>query len=130
MPHNDTNSIMCRAAGNIYLPKKMTYSEYIKDALLKTLRTVQKSADSANQGHTMDVVLTDVNFDTIGGKWMINADVHVNEKKITSVETTTEYGTSFIAAEACRNTAESFDEAVKHFIQNVLTHPSIISNLK
>lgn len=30
----DPNSIMCRMAGNIYLPQKQTYSQYVGEAFL------------------------------------------------------------------------------------------------
>jgi hypothetical protein len=130
MPEGDTNSIMCRAAGNIYLPQKMTYSAYIGDALRKNLTVIDKLSDSSYGAHTIDVVLTQVTFNSLAGEWFIDGDIKIDNQKPLTINTISQYGTSYFAIEACRNTAESFDEAVTNFIKKILNHPDIVQNLR
>lgn len=130
MPHDDSNSIMCRMAGNIYLPQKMTYSQYIDKALRKSLMVLDKLSEAKQNAHSLTIVLTRVTFDTLAGKWFIDADVTVDQKPSVSIKSVTEYGTSFIAVTACQNTAESFDEATAHFIRHVLNDKDISLSLK
>ena len=126
----DHDSIMCRLAGNIYLPKKMTYSQYIDDAFQKTLIILKAHANTRQAAsHEMKIVLTKVTFSTIQGEWYINANVSVNQNSPIEIKSTTEYGTSYAAEFACRNTAESFDEAAANFIAEVFNHPKIYSEL-
>ena len=130
MEGDDHNSIMCRLAGNIYLPKKMTYSQYINDAFQKTLMVLNAHATSRQTAsHEMKMTLTEVTFNTIQGEWRINANVYVDESPLIQINSTTEYGTSYDAVSACRNTADSFDEAAANFITEVLNHPKIHSEL-
>lgn len=130
MPKDDTNNIMCRMAGNIYLPKKMTYSQYIKDAFITSVRSIDKLSESENGAHRLSVVLTQVNFCTISGEWYIDGDVTVDHYAPVQIKTVTEYGTSYDAMSACRNTAEAFDEAVMNFVKKILTNSQIVANLK
>ncbi|WP_010300130.1 hypothetical protein [Candidatus Odyssella thessalonicensis] len=130
MPENDAHSIMCRAVGPIYLPQKMTYSQYINDALHKTLISMDKLSDSPHVGHTLEIALTRVNFDTLAGEWYIDGNVIIDSKKSFTVNTTTQYGTAYIAVDACRNTAESFDEAVTNFIKKLLNQPDVAQALR
>lgn len=120
MPKGDKNSIMCRMAGNIYLPNKMYYSEYVKDALQKTLATIDKESNAKNAKHNLSLELTKVDFDTIGGYWYIDGDLIVDNNKH-HISTKTKFGTAYIAEIACRNTADSFDVAVEQFIREVLS---------
>lgn len=129
MPHDDTNSIMCRAAGNIYLPNKMTYSQYIHSAFRNSLSAMDKAAESAKDGHSMSIVLTKVTFDSLSGEWYIDAQVTVDNGAPVSINTVNVYGTSYSAMSACKNTAEAFDEAVANFIKQVLNKPEISRNL-
>lgn len=129
MPEGDYNSIMCRAAGNIYLPQKMTYSQYISDALNKTLMSIDKLSNVPADAHSIDIVLTKVSFDSLAGEWYINGNISVDGNKAVTINTTTEYGTAYVAEYACRNTAESFDEAATNFIKKILSHPEVSKNL-
>lgn len=121
MPEGDQNSIMCRMAGNIYLPNKMHYSEYIKDALHKSLVTIDKDASADKAKHNLSLELTKVNFDTLGGYWYIDADLYIDNRPKEHIATKTKFGTAYIAEIACRNTADSFDEAVANFVRKVLS---------
>ena len=129
MPVDDLNSIQCRMVGNIYLPKKMTYSQYISDALHKSLMTLNKLSDTPSNAHSLTVFLTRVNFSSVSGKWYIDADITVDQNPAVRVTSVTDFGTAYIATIACQNTAEAFDEAVATFIKETLRHPEVIKNL-
>ncbi len=129
MPHDDTNSIMCRAAGNIYLPQMMTYSQYIQNALRQSIISMDKAAESQDKGHSMSIVLTQVTFDSLSGEWIINGNVTIDNHAHVAVNTKTDYGTSYDAVSACRNTSEAFDTAVSNFIKKVLNQPEIVKRL-
>ncbi len=129
MPEDDLNSIQCRMVGNIYLPQKMIYSQYISDALHKSLMTLNKLSDTPENAHTLTVFLTCVNFSSVSGKWYIDADITVDQNPAVRVTTVTDFGTAYIATIACQNTAEAFDEAVANFIKEALQHPEVLKNL-
>tara|TARA_A100000171_G_scaffold52917_1_gene74228 strand:- start:2428 stop:2979 length:552 start_codon:yes stop_codon:yes gene_type:complete len=123
---DDPNSILCRMAGEIYLPKKMTYSQYLNDAFQKTLSALKIRSDSARlASHVMEIELTEVSFSSLQGEWYINAFVRVDNNSPIEIKSLTEFGTSYYAVQACRNTAESFDEAAANFISQILNHSKI-----
>lgn len=131
MKENDENSIVCRLNGNIYLPKKMTYSQYVHDAFQKTLMTLGAYTNSRDVAkNNLKILPTEISFSSVKGEWYIKSMVQINRKNVASIESTTEFGTAYSAFQACRNTADSFDEAVADFIEKVLTHPEIIKHLK
>jgi len=130
MPEGDTNSIMCRAVGNIYLPEKMTYSVYIKEAFKKTLLVLDKYAEATEEGHKLNIQLDKVTFDTLAGEWIIDAKVSVDGKPSIVVNSVSQYGTAYIAETACRNTAEAFDIAAGAFVKKVLTTPEVLKDLR
>ena len=121
MPKGDTNSIMCRMAGNIYLPNKMKYSEYLNDVLNKALVVTDK-LDDQHPAHSLSVELNKVDFYSISGEWIIDGKVVVDHKGHHHVKTVTKYGTAYVADTACKNAAESFDEAATVFAREVLSH--------
>ena len=91
---------------------------------------LDRLSDTPNSAHTMNVKLTKIDFCTISGEWYIDADVTIDGNKPVSVKTTTEYGTAYIADQACHNTAEAFEEAVTNFIKKVLNHKDIVKALQ
>lgn len=122
MPKGDTDSIMCRMSGNIYLPNKMKYSQYLNDVINKTLLVTDKSDNTDNAAHSLSVELNKVDFNSLAGEWIIDGNVVVDHKAPHHVKTVTKYGTSYVAEYACRNAAESFDEAATAFAKEVLSH--------
>lgn len=129
MPNGDDTSTLCRMNGSITLPDKMKYSEYVRDAL-------QKSVDYINEGnvssdsHKISVVLKDVSVNTFSAKWNIDADVTVDNHSPVSLNTVTEHSFSFIAPTACNNASKAFDEAVDNFIKQLLINPIIAKQLQ
>lgn len=124
MPEGNKNSIMCRMAGNIYLPQKNTYSKYVERALKSTLMSLDKLSEAATPSNDLSVKLTKVDFSSVAGEWYINGDVNFGGRSIGFVNSVTEFGTSFDAGSACRNVAEAFEKAVSDFVNKVLENVS------
>ncbi len=120
MPEGDTNSILCRMAGNIYLPNKMTYSQYVNDALNKTLAVTEKLGSVGEAKHTVSVELTKVAFSSVSGEWYVDGNVTIDNRAPKHVMSVTKFGTSWDAMSACHNVAQGFDEAVTEFVKKVL----------
>lgn len=120
MPKGDTNSILCRMAGNVYLPNKMTYSQYIHEALQKVLVTADKYDDTPHAAHTLSIELHYVTFNSLNGTWIINGDVMIDNKQPYPINTVTKFGTSYDAGSACNNAANAFEDAVTDFIKATL----------
>lgn len=127
MHKNDVNSIMCRMAGNIYLPNKMTYSQYIADAFKKTLVSANRLSDDNN--NVLLVELTKVDYSSTSGKWYIDAITKTGKSTTVEIKSVTEFGTSWDAGSACNNVANAFEEAVGNFVNEVLSNTTIINNL-
>ena len=126
MPTGDKDAIMCRMAGNIYLPNKMTYSKYIHDAFKKVLLAADRLSEDKNDPNALLITVTKVDFSSTSGEWYINAKVKVGNNKPVKINSVTKFGTSWIADSACHNVANAFDEAVGNFVNKVLTNSQII----
>jgi len=130
MEKGNSDSILCRFSGNVYLPNKMTFSEYIKSAFEKNLILANKYETSAPKAaHQLSADILSVDFNTIGGTWEITANVSIDGNRPVYIESKTEYGTSFDAYSACKNTAESFQTAVHDFVKTTLENHKIIDEL-
>ena len=124
MKEGNSNSIMCRLAGFIYLPGKMTYSQYIERALTSTLMAMDKFDDSCpSKGISVD--LSRVTFSSVSGEWYIDGTVFLNGKNLGEVKSMTPFGTSFIAISACRNVADAFEKASSDFVRKVVEKVSL-----
>ncbi len=130
MPKNDKNAVMCRMNGNIYLPNKMTYSQYVEDAFKKSLVLANRLADEGRNSHGLLITLTKVDFNSAIGKWYINADVKVNNNVPVEIKNTTSFGTEFFADAACSSVANTFDRAVGNFVDEVLSNSTVVNHIK
>ena len=87
-PEGDTSSLMCRMAGNIYLPGKMTYSQYVRDAFSKSMRKLGILANERSAAkHVIEITLGKISLDTIGGKWKIAAHISIDSHEPVKVQT-------------------------------------------
>lgn len=129
MPKGDTNRTICRLNSSISLPDKMKYSDYIKDALSKTV-THMNEGKSCNPGHKLKVELTNVSVNTFNTKWSIDANVTVDNNKPVVLNTESKHNFSYVAGSACLNAANAFDEATDNFIKQLFIHPTISKQLK
>ena len=131
MPKNDDNhGTMCRLHGMISLPNKMTYSQYIEDALQRTLISLNATKETPCATHDLKVALTEVTLTTLSGKWTIVANVTVDNHAPIKLQTIAKHDVSFLAPVACANASKSFDEAVEQFIKEMFMNPQIKSELQ
>ncbi|OGO92410.1 MAG: hypothetical protein A3F41_00370 [Coxiella sp. RIFCSPHIGHO2_12_FULL_44_14] len=122
----DKNHLLCRLSGNVYLPNKTTYSQYIKHAFATVLITANRySVEKTAKTHTLSSDITSVNFDSLGGKWMISANMRVDHYPLVSISSSTRFGTAWNAGTACQNVAQGFETAVQDFISQTLNNPRI-----
>ena len=122
----DKNHILCRLSGNIYLPNKMTYSNYIKHAFAVVLITAKRySTEKTANTHRLSANITDINFSSLSGKWTIAADMRVDNRAPVRIISTTKFGTSWDAGAACQNVAQGFETAVQDFISKTLNNSRI-----
>ena len=120
MTVGDSDSILCRLAGNVYLPHKMTFSSYIGKALEKALMSTDRLGNENDTKINLD--LTQVEFSSISGAWEIAGRLTIDGGNTIEIKSVTEYGTSFDAMSACRNVADAFPNAVTDFIKQVIVH--------
>lgn len=128
LEQGDTNKILCRLAGDVYLPDKMTYSQYIKQAFEEQLLAANKLADKSSD-KALNVDLKAVDFSTVEGSWTISANISVNDNSPIFIKSVYDFGTSFVAYAACKSAGQAFEGAVAHFINQVLTNSSILKEL-
>jgi hypothetical protein len=116
MTTGDINSIQCRLVGNIYLPKKMTYSQYIYNSLKKAMIATNIHDEKSTP---VDIHINVVNYSSNSGQWYIQGHLNVGNESPILISTVSDYGTAYFAHPACENTAEAFPEAVTHFNQKI-----------
>jgi hypothetical protein len=125
----DKNAILCRLAGNVYLPGKMTYSEYLKDAFIQSLIQAKRYTEKRSGRHQLSAQFQEVTFSTLDGSWTINANVQVDNHRPVVINSVTEFGTSWDAINACKNVADSFSVAAQLFINRTFANPTIRKQL-
>ena len=121
----DKTSILCRLSGEVYLPNKMSYSQYIKEAFRKILITANRYSTTHSKTHTISANIKDVDFSSVLGEWSISAAIKVDNHPSVVINSVTHFGTSYNSWSACRNVAESFQTATQDFISKVLHHSVI-----
>ena len=130
MPKGDDNNVMCRLNSMISLPDKMKYSQYIQDAVKKSLVFINDKPASSASSHILDILLTKVEVNTFTARWYIDANVTVDNHEPVLLQTVTNHNFSYVAPSACNNAANAFDEAVDNFIKKLFTHPKIAEQHK
>jgi hypothetical protein len=118
---SNTNFMLCRIALKTCLPNKMTYESYIEQALKKSLASVDKLSSEAN-AKKINIVLSKITLNSLGGRWIISGYVTVDNKKPIYISSVTEFGTSLDDVVACHNSTEAFPEAVTKFVKDVLNN--------
>jgi len=126
----DSNKMMCRMAGDVYLPNKMTYSQYIQHAFESQLIAANHYSDNSKiADHTLSGDLTVAQFSSVSGTWTISGNIKVDNNPIASVTSITNFGTSFVADSACKDVADGFETATQNFVAKVLNTPAIVKAL-
>ena len=120
----DKSSILCRLAGNINLPGKMKYSQYLRKSFIETLISSNRFTDSA-KAHTLKARIFSVDFSSTEGNWVITAGMRVDRNPVVNIRSVTTFGTSFDAFSACKNVANSFQDAAADLVKNTFNNPII-----
>jgi hypothetical protein len=106
------SSLPCRMQ-TFQMPDSKPVNVYIENALHAELQAATKLA--APEGRKIDIVVVKLESDTSkirNGRWTIDFQYKIG--KITrNITTTTDYAFDKDATEACRNTADAFDDALR-----------------
>jgi hypothetical protein len=106
------SSLPCRMQ-TFEMPGAEPVNVFIENALKSELQAATKLA--APEGRRIDIIVNKLESDTSkirNGRWTLDFQYKIG--KITrTIVTTTDYGFDKDATEACRNTAEAFDDALR-----------------
>lgn len=111
------NKIKCRLAGPITIIDGKRFSEYIKQALIDELQLAGVYSD--NSPRKVTVNLSRVDLQTTPTEWDLDGQVKMG-KKSKKIEIREKFEGSFIADNACRDSAASFSTAVEKFNAEVI----------
>lgn len=114
MNGEDNNKVLCRLSGNVYLPDRQTYSQYIRNSILSELQAAGKMDPKSIRRIKGNIIKVDM--DSIRGLWLIEAEFGVDDKPKVLITSSYKFGTSYFADNACREVAKSFELAVHKFI--------------
>lgn len=124
----DKNRIICRLAGDVYLPNKQKYTTYIQNAFVSQLITADRYSSHAR--HVLSGQLKTVNFSSTSGQWTIAGQMQIDNKRPISITSVTNFGTAFIADSACKDVAENFSVAAQNFVTKTLKNPIVLRQLR
>jgi hypothetical protein len=106
------SSLPCRMQ-SVQMPESQPVNLYIENALHAELQAAGKLAGP--EGRKIDVVVVKLESDTSkirNGRWTLDFQYKIG-KTTREVVTTTEYGFAKDTTEACRNTADALDDALR-----------------
>lgn len=117
-----SENLMCRMNGDIKVAPGKTLSQYIKDAFQKELFTAQ-----AYDPHRPAISgsIEELSFSSVAPAYW-NITMHVQSSASNSgysVSVKYPFETSWIAMEACKNTANAFSPAVQELLKQVVANP-------
>lgn len=131
MPVGDKHSESCRFSGTIILPDNLTYSSYVEQVLKNSLRLSDLLANETDvKAPKLKIILNNVNFDSYSGNWIMWGTVYINEKRITSIYTSTTFKSTFDNELACSLAIDKFDDLSRKFILSVLYDPKVMKSIK
>lgn len=106
------SSLPCRMQ-TFQMPESQPVNVYIENALHAELQAAAKLAGP--EGRKIDVVVVKLESDTSkirNGRWTLDFQYKIG-KTTREIVTTTEYGFAKDTTEACRNTADALDDALR-----------------
>lgn len=117
-----SENLMCRMNGDIKVAPGKTLSQYIKDAFQKELFTAQAYDP---HGPAINGSIEDLSFSSVApAYWKITMHVQSSASDNGySVSVKYPFETSWIAMEACKNTANAFSPAVQELLKQVVANP-------
>jgi len=113
--------LMCRMNGDVAVAPGKSLSQYIKEAFQKELFTAQ-SYDV--HGPAIEGDIEELSFSSMApANWTMSMHVRSAVSDGYTVSVKYPFETSWIAMEACKNTANAFAPAVQELIRQVVTNP-------
>ncbi|WP_028227571.1 hypothetical protein [Paraburkholderia ferrariae] len=113
--------LLCRLDGDVKVAPGKTLSQYIKEALQKELFTAQAYDP---HGPAIAGSIEELSFSSVSpAYWQITMHVRSQTSPGYTVSVKYPFDTSWIAANACKNTADAFAPAVQELIKQVVTNP-------
>jgi hypothetical protein len=119
---NDVDSeIMCRGAGPIKTPDGERFSDYVRSAFVSELQMADIYSESAPV--TLAGTVDQVDFSSTSGSWELAVTISSSNGKSVRVHETYAFSSSFLADNACLQTAQAFVPAVQDLIAKLVHHP-------
>ncbi|MBB5460714.1 hypothetical protein [Paraburkholderia sp. Cpub6] len=116
-----SENLMCRMNGDVVVSPGKTLSQFIKDSFQKELFTAQ-AYDI--HGSAIEGRIEELSFSSVTpANWTIKMHVYSTASNGYTVSIKYPFETSWIAMEACKNTANAFSPAVQELIKQVVTNP-------
>lgn len=119
--------IMCRGVGPIKTPDGESYAEYVRKALVSELVIANIYEKGSPVGLTGR--LTELDFDSMGGTWVVGMELISSNGKVVAVKNTHKYTSSFYGETACNQTAQAGLGAIQDAIRAAVTHQDFKSLL-
>jgi ABC-type uncharacterized transport system auxiliary subunit len=113
--------LLCRLNGDVKVAPGKTLSQYIKEAFQKELFTAQAYDP---HGPVIEGRIEELSFSSVTpASWQITMHVQSPVSTGYTVSVNYPFDTSWIADNACRNTADAFAPAVQQLLREVVTDP-------
>ena len=122
------HSIMCRGAGVISPPNKITYANYVKNALSQEFKFAERF--SATAPITLTGNLDKVIFSSNRGIWDFEITLNSTNGKSVAVVDRYDFRTSFFAGRACHQVSLNLSNAVKAVIKKLVNHAEFAALVK
>ena len=115
--------LLCRLLGDVDVGNGQSIPEYIKAAFEEELFAAGRL--DYNSQAQIEMKVENVNFSTISrAYWEIGLKVSSNNDSGYSINSKSEFSTSFNAYSACKNATAAFGPAVQSALKKVVSHPN------
>ncbi|MDA8417112.1 MAG: hypothetical protein M0Z78_08690 [Betaproteobacteria bacterium] len=120
-------NIACRLNGDVYAPRKVPFSDFIRDGLIENLKT----AGGYNEGSQIILSgkLNSIDFSSHSGYWTISMTISSSNGKSLTVSDKYEFETGFGGVNACNDVRTALMPAVHDLFDKVFGHPEFATLL-
>lgn len=116
-----SENLLCRMNGDVIVAPGKSLSQYVKEAFQKEIFAAQ-AYDT--HGRAIQGRIEALSFSSVTpANWTIKMHVSSSSSEGYSVSVNYPFETSWIAIEACKNTANAFAPAVQELLKQVVTNP-------
>ena len=120
--------VWCRGISRaVYAPNKVTYTQYIQEALISTL--IDAARYSKNAPHVLRGTVDMVDFNTTTGYWLIRGKFNIDNSVPVYVRGRYAFPSAWGDDEACEKAAQAFDQAVAAFVHDILTNAALTDSI-